>query len=116
MGPFLEIHVEASCEHLSRKVGINLPHSSGSHAHVIGNFLRDLHARRAHATRKSRKLVLARAVSATPSSIVIAALVLGGPERVRVVFHSSSKSRMPKLGNFPLLRPVQWVLNSRACA
>jgi len=36
--------------------------------------------------------VLARAVSATPPSIVIVALVLGGPERVRVVLNSSSSS------------------------
>jgi len=36
--------------------------------------------------------VLARAVSATPPSIVIVALVLGGPERVRVVLSSSSSS------------------------
>jgi hypothetical protein len=36
--------------------------------------------------------VLARAVSATPPSIVIVALVLGGPERVRVVLNSSSRS------------------------
>ena len=36
--------------------------------------------------------VLARAVSATPPSIVIVALVLGGrPERVRVVLSSSSR-------------------------
>jgi hypothetical protein len=31
-------------------------------------------------------------VSATPPSIVIVALVLGGPERVRVVLSSSSSS------------------------
>jgi len=41
----------------------------------------------------SRELfVLARAVSATPPSIVIVALVLGGPERVRVVLSSSSST------------------------
>ena len=38
--------------------------------------------------------VLARAVSATPPSIVIVALVLGGPERVRVVLSSSSSSSL----------------------
>jgi hypothetical protein len=38
--------------------------------------------------------VLARAVSATPPSIVIVALVLGGPESVRVVLNSSSKVRL----------------------
>ena len=35
--------------------------------------------------------VLARAVSATPPSIAIEALVLGGPEVIRVVLSSSSK-------------------------
>ena len=37
--------------------------------------------------------VLARAVSATPPSIVIVTLVLGGPERLRVVLSSSSSMR-----------------------
>jgi hypothetical protein len=46
----------------------------------------------------TRKLfVLARAVSATPPSIVIVALVLGGPERVRVVLSSSSTRKVPLL-------------------
>jgi len=38
--------------------------------------------------------VLARAVSATPPSIVIVAPVLGGPESVRVVLSSSSSPYM----------------------
>ena len=38
------------------------------------------------------RLVLARAVSATPPSIVIVAPVLGGPESVRVVLSSTSSS------------------------
>ena len=41
----------------------------------------------------ARHFVLARVVSATPPSIAIVALVLGGPERVRVVLSSSSQAR-----------------------
>ena len=43
-------------------------------------------------TSKGIRLVLARAVSATPPSIVIVAPVLGDPECVRVVLNSSSST------------------------
>ena len=51
-------------------------------------------------------VVLARAVSATPPSIAIAAPVLGGPEIVRVVFHRSSSSACRASGPYPSFVPL----------
>jgi hypothetical protein len=63
---------------------------SGAHRTLIG-VLSSPQLRRLTACVNT--VVLARVVSATPPSIVIVALVLGGPERVRVVLNSSSSRR-----------------------
>jgi hypothetical protein len=52
-------------------------------------------------------------VSATPPSIAIEALVLGGPEVVRGVFHSSSSSSSPLFILFSR-RPVRKLLSPNA--
>ena len=62
--------------------------------------------------------VLARAVSATPPSIAIEALVLGGPEVVRVVLNSSSSTtvKVCVIDFWSVKRPMRIRLLSEALA
>jgi hypothetical protein len=68
---------------------------------------------------RPRLLPYSQVLSATPPSIAIEALVLGGPECVRVVVHSSSSRPIVTLGGrvtpSPAPPPINGLCNSRLC-